>query len=210
MMPSPRRGAIRAVRISVLGATSMALATTAHLVGGGSLPPTTVLLVSGLVVGLVAVTATARRCRFGMLVALLAVEQVVLHWLFAGSATMAGCHGDPLTTGHHGGTVDAMGCAAATADGMGLAAAGLAGPAMWLAHAAAVLVTAWLLARGEAWLWRMAAKVVEAATATPADRPVGPRMVGHPAVRRLELPAAPESPAAPRGPPVPMKIIAGV
>jgi hypothetical protein len=188
----------------------MTLATTAHVVGGGSAPPVAVLVVCGLLVGQVAVTATARRCRFGALVALLAVEQVLLHWLFSASAATPGCHGVPLATAHHGGTLEAMGCADGTGDGLGPAALGSAAPAMWLAHAAAVLGTAWLLARGEVWLWRLAHKVVEAATATPADRPSGRRTVRHPAVRWLELPTPPASPAAPRGPPVRTKIIARV
>ena len=59
-----------------------------------------------------------------------------------------------------------------TGDAMGGAALGMATPAMWLAHSAAVLGTAWLLARGEAWLWRMADRVVRAATAKPTGRPV--------------------------------------
>ena len=92
MIRSPARGAIRAVRVGLLGTTSMTLATTAHLMGGGPLPPVGVLIVSGLLVGLVAVTATARRCRLRVLVALLAVEQVLLHWLFTAAAAMGGCH----------------------------------------------------------------------------------------------------------------------
>ena len=208
MSPTPARGAVRALRVALLGAASMTLATTAHVVGGGSVPPVAVLVVSGLLVGLVAVTATARRCRFGVLVALLAVEQVLLHWLFAAAAAMPGCNGVPLAAAHHGGSLEAMGCAAGTGDGSARMAA--LAPAMWLAHAAAVLGTAWLLARGEAWLWRMADEVVEAATAAPADRPAARRTVRQPAVRWLELPTPPSSPAAPRGPPVPTKLIARV
>jgi len=202
MIRSPARGAIRAIRVGFLGTTSMTLATTAHLMGGGPLPPVSILIVSGLLVGLVAVTATARRCRMRVLLALLAVEQVLLHWLFTAAAAMGGCDAGPLAAGHHGGTFDAMGCAAGTDNGMGGAALGMAAPAMWLAHSAAVLGTAWLLARGEAGLWRMADRVVSAATATPTGRPARPRTVRHPAVRRFELPTPPVSPAAPRGPPV--------
>ena len=185
----------------------MTLATTAHVVGGGLVPPAGVLVVSGLLVGLVAVTATARRCRFGVLAALLAVEQVLLHWLFAASAAMPGCHGAPLATAHHGGALEATGCTTGTAGGLGQVVLGSAGPAMWLAHAAAVLGTAWLLARGEAWLWRMADLVVKAATATPSARPARRRPERHPALRILDRPTAPLSPAAPRGPPVLTKII---
>ena len=195
------------MRIGLLGATSMTLATTAHVVGGGPVPPAGVLLVSGLLVGLVAVTVTARRCRFRVLVALLAVEQVLLHWLFTAAAAMTGCNGVPHATAHHGGSLEAMGCAPAPGDGMGGVALGTAAPAMWSAHAAAVLGTAWLLARGEAWLWRMADLVVKSATATLSDRHARRRTPRHPVGRVFDLPTAPISSAAPRGPPILAKII---
>ena len=204
MIRSPARGAIRAVRVGLLGTTSMTLATTAHLIGGGPLPPVGVLIVSGLLVGLVAVTATARRGHFGVLVALLAVEQALLHWLFTAAAAMGGCDTGPLAAGHH--MLGSMGCAAGTGDGMGGVVLGMAAP-MWLAHSAAVLGTAWLLARGEAWLWRMADRVVGSATAAPTGRPARRRAARHPAVRVFDLPTAPVSPATPRGPPVPSKSI---
>ncbi len=197
MIGSPARGAVRAVRVGSLGATSMTLATTAHLLGGGPLPPAGVLVVSGLLVGLVAGSATARRCRFGVLVALLAVEQALLHWLFSTAAATTGCDGGPIPGAHHGGALGAMGCVAGTGEGMGRAALGLAAPAMWLAHSAAVLATAWLLARGEAWLWRTADRVVSAATATPTDRSARRRAVRPPAVMVSDLPMAPVSPGAP-------------
>jgi hypothetical protein len=72
----------RAVRVAVLGATSLLLATSAHAVGGGDLPALGVLAVTAIVLGLVAVPLTARRCRTGVLLAVLGVQQTLLHLLF--------------------------------------------------------------------------------------------------------------------------------
>jgi hypothetical protein len=48
----------RAVRVAVLGATSLLLATSAHAVGGGDLPAPGVLAVTAIVLGLLAVPLT--------------------------------------------------------------------------------------------------------------------------------------------------------
>ncbi len=189
---SPDRGKLRAARAGALGAVSMVLATTAHLVGGGSLPPIAVLLAAGAVVGLIAVTVTARRCRMGVVVGLLGVEQLGLHWLFAGSAGGDLCVGSALTA-HHAGSLD---CTA-----MPAAAMAPSGPGMWLAHGFAVLATAWLLSRGEAWLWRLADRVVRTAYAAPARRATVRRPTHGAVAPVVALRSATFAPAAPRGPP---------
>ena len=150
-------GRTRLLRASVLGAVSLLLASGAHVVGGGHLPGPGVLAVCSVLLGLVAAVVTARRCRFGVLGLLLVGQQALLHTLFtvAGSAA----HVQLAATHHHG----------VPAPGVGVVATGPAmdmpGPswAMWLAHAVATLATAWLLARGEAWLWRATERVVVAA-----------------------------------------------
>lgn len=74
---------------------------------------------------------------------------------------------------------------------------------MTAAHVVAVLVTAWVLARGEAWLWRTVARVSAA-----AGLAVGHPMLSGPRRRRPVGPVvttcrtAVRSAAAPRGPPV--------
>ena len=75
---------------------------------------------------------------------------------------------------------------------------------MTAAHVVAVLVTAWVLARGEAWLWRTVARVA-AAAGLAVGHPSLPgstcASAGRPARHR---PAGPPSgpPPHPRGPPL--------
>ena len=76
----------RAARVTVLGATSLVLATSAHIIGGGALPSLGVLALTALVLGLVAVPLTGRRCRTVVLVAVLGVQQFLLHLVFTAVA----------------------------------------------------------------------------------------------------------------------------
>lgn len=124
----PTRGVLRTVRVAVLGATSMLLATTAHLVAGGQLPSIGVLLVAGVTVGLIAFTVTSRHCRLNPLIALLGAEQGSLHWLF-GSAAGGHCSGPA----HHAADFGPLSCSAAP---MQMAEQG---PLMMLTHVGAVL-----------------------------------------------------------------------
>lgn len=193
MTAAPVRGGARAGRTVVLGGSSLVLAAGAHLVGGAELPSATVLSVVGLVVGLVAVTLTARRCRLPVLLAVLGVEQVLLHEAFGASASVAsGC--GTGSTGHH-----AM-AAACWSTPMTTGAMEPMGWSMLLGHAIATLLTAWLLARGEAWCWRVVDQVVRAASAAPAPWP-GARARVHTTPFALALQGRHFVPAAPRGPP---------
>lgn len=186
----PTRGLLRAFRIGTLGATSMLLATTAHLMGGGQLPSLGVLAVAALAVGLVAVTMTSRRCRLIGLIGLLGAEQAGLHWLF-GAAGGGHCSG----SAHHAATVGGLSCSAAPMQMADL------GPLMVFTHVVAVVVTAWVMTRGEGVVWRLAARIVESAYAAPKAR----------LTARSGLPSAPSpvvaplvlafAPGVPRGPP---------
>jgi hypothetical protein len=73
---------------------------------------------------------------------------------------------------------------------------------MWGGHLIATLLTAGLVARGEAWLWRVANRIVQAATAAPAGRrePTVTTAVIPKPPKNLRSPAV-HAPAAPRGPP---------
>jgi hypothetical protein len=148
-------GRTRLLRASVLGGLSLLLASGAHVVGGGHPPGVGVLLVAATLLGMAAAVVTARRCRFGVLALLLAGQQALLHLLFTVASSAAPVH---LAQTHHH---------AAPPSGAGLVAPAMDMPGpgwvMWAAHAAATLATAWLLARGEAWLWRAAERVVVAA-----------------------------------------------
>jgi hypothetical protein len=187
----------RAVRVATLGAASLSLAVTAHQLGGGAQPSIGLLAVTALVLGMIALPLTTRRCRTVPLVGVLSIEQLLLHWLFATATGHAICPPAPLSgAAHHG--IDTT-CLSSTTEAMPVGSN--TGWTMWLAHAAAVIATAWVLARGEAWLWRTAERAVEAATAAPCVRPVTqPRKIG--VGFPLEaLSTSPYPAASPRAPP---------
>jgi hypothetical protein len=196
--PSPTRapagpltGGSRLARFGGLGLASYALAVGGHIVAGGGWPgwPVSIMLVALL--GVLGVAFTTRRRGLPSVLALLAGTQAGLHLLFSVLEAPASC---ALSTGGH----HAMpaGCSSSPA---GLAPAMLLPSLpMLAAHVAATVATAWVLACGEAWLWR----VVRRALAIPslgilseAPRPVvavGPTLGAR--VRR-------GGPDAPRGPP---------
>jgi hypothetical protein len=194
---APVRGAVRLARVGVLGGGSLLLATLAHMTGGGELPAAWVLTVTGVLLGVVAVTLTARRCRFGLLLAALTVQQLLLHLLFdSASRVVPGCHALTMPTGHavHG---VVQTCAMTTAmDPV------LPGWTMWAGHVLATVLTAALLARGETWLWRAADRVVAVATAAPGARPAR-RLARVTSVRPSVRPTRrARGAASPRGPPL--------
>lgn len=194
----------RAVRVAVLGATSLLLASSAHAIGGGDLPALGVLAVTAIVLGLVAVPLTARRCRTGVLLAVLGVQQTLLHLLFSSSAAHPGCDSSGLETAAH-----QLGAACAmhstgpmSVQSMGpMADAGTTSWTMIVAHIAATVATAWLLGRGEAWLWRTAEQAIRAALGSLTGRFADdrPRVIISWRMAPWISPAY-ES-AAPRGPP---------
>ena len=187
----------RAVRVAVLGAASLVLATSAHIIGGGTLPSLGVLALTALVLGLVAVPLTGRRCRTGVLVAVLGVQQSLLHLVLTAVAEQRGCGPSGLVaTAHQLGAA----CAMNMSMDMPMTAAGPSWP-MILAHAAGTAATAWLLARGEAWLWRTAEQVVRVA-GTTLTRGVGNDRDQLVMPRQMVVWTAPAyAVAAPRGPP---------
>jgi hypothetical protein len=202
----PATGWWRAARVGVLGGLSLLLATGAHVLGGGSLPGAGVLLVAALVLGLLAAVVTVRRCRFALLAGLLGVQQLALHELFtvAGAARTCTLGASGPASAAHPGHVPGVArliTSCASEGGMQMTT-GVPGWVMWAAHLGAVLVTAWVLARGEAWLWRAVDRVA-AAAGLAVHRPGSPlaREPGSTAYvgvhrRRLAYAAA-----APRGPP---------
>ncbi len=192
----PSSGWTRILRVAVLSGASLGLAALAHLLGGGELPSLALSLPLLLAIGTVAALVTARRCRLPILLALLGVGQLILHLLFqAGSRTLGGAGATGPHAGHE------------------LCPAGIALPSIidanqqphaWLmlaGHVLATTLTAWLLARGEAALWRLAERFLRAtrSSLTPWPRSAArDRVLG----TRPVLPSffAPDD-AAPRGPP---------
>jgi hypothetical protein len=194
----------RAVRVAALGATSLLLATSAHAVGGGDLPALGVLVVTALVLGLVAVPLTARRCRTGVLLAVLGVQQTLLHLLFSSAAARPGCDPSGLDAAAHqlGAACGMHGTGPMSVQNTGpMGDAGATSWTMIVAHIAATIATAWLLGRGEAWLWRTAEQAIRAALGSLTGRLADdrPRLIISWRTSPWIAPAY--EPAAPRGPP---------
>jgi hypothetical protein len=197
----PTRGATRWLRVGFLGGVSLILATVAHVAGGGQLPTAGVLATTALFLGFAAVGLTARRCRFGVLLGVLMVQQTLLHVLFDAAARVApGCEVTSMAGMEHAAHAALQVCDPSVMASM--APTGhLPSWGMWAAHLVATILTAGLLTRGEAWLWRVADEIVQAAQATPGGRPES-----EPARVLIAPPLAladpnPYSPADPRGPP---------
>lgn len=184
------QGWVRLARAGILGAVSLLLATAGHIVGGGALPGAALLALTGGGLALIAVSLTGRRVKFATLFSVLALEQVLLHLLFHAASAGNGC--TAVAMPGHGMTV-------ATVCGTAAGAAAY-GWSMVLGHTVAVLLTAWLMARGERWLWRVVDRIHAYAGARPARRRRAPaasivtRTVGHGRITWL--------PAGARAPPV--------
>lgn len=179
----------------------MTLAAGAHLAGGGTLPPVVVLLVLTLLTGTAAVALTGRRLTGPALAAVLTVQQLALHYLFAATAGLApvGCAG--AVVGHHGAATLPAGCTDLVSTTMTEPMSAMSGGSMLLAHVVATVVTTWFLAHGEARLWALADRLVDAAHAAPGRWPS--RRLR--ATRTLPVVRAwvtrPASAAGPRAPP---------
>ena len=186
--PGPLSGRLRLLRVGVLGASGYGLAAGAHAVAGGAAPGWPVALMLATLLGVLGVAFTARRRGLAALLAVLIATQAVLHGLFSLLDGAAGC--SMVAAGHH--TMTAV-CGPSGGGAMVVPSV-----PMLLAHLAATAATAWLLARGEAWLWR----VVREALATPvalrpsddAHEPVSVRDEVRPSARLV-------GPDAARGPP---------
>jgi hypothetical protein len=203
-MIAPTRGADRVFRVLVLSQSSLLLAGGAHLAGGGGSPSAGALVLAAGLVIMVAAAVTARRCRLPLLLFVVGAEQLGLHVIFgagAGAGAVAGACAPASLLGHaHAGSSATCSPAASTVAGSGDATI-----AMVVAHLLAVLVTACLLSRGEAWLWSAADLIIQAAALLPAlvrIPAVSPQPVGLTTQRPTRLAG---SPAAPRGPPLPRR-----
>lgn len=163
---TPTRGGLRLLRAAALGGSSLALAGGAHLAGGGRLPGPATLGALALLVGTVAVALTGRRCRGPLLIGVLGIEQFALHIVLSAAAA-------PVRWADPGGAVhSALGHSAlghSALDHLTLPAAAQSGAAatMLVAHLLATVATAWLLARGEAWFWRVASQAMRILRAGP-------------------------------------------
>lgn len=160
----------RLLRAGTIGATILALAAAAHMLGGGSLPEPLILGALAALTTLASTVATRFRLGLPAMVALLGASQFALHQAFdllsSGSGTAVPAMAMPSLHDH------SLSAAAQTAAALQEAtAAGVAGGAMSMsvsmsahsgglamtaAHAAATVATAVVLAKGEAALWALA------------------------------------------------------
>ncbi len=145
----PTAGPWRLARVAGLGIAAYGLAVGAHVGAGGGLPgwPASVMLTALL--GVLGVAFTTRRRRLPALLGVLTAAQVVLHVILSLLEAPASSCG-LVAVGHHVATSSCDPSAATT----GSVAMAVPSLPMLLAHLAATAVTAWVLARGEAWLWR--------------------------------------------------------
>lgn len=202
--PPPVRDGQRLLRVGVLGGSSMSLATGGHLLGGGQLPSAGVLAVTAVLLGMGALTITARRVRFPALLVLLGLEQLLTHLLFSAAAgsNMAACQTMNTASGHHPGGLGSQLLASCAGSDAVAGQMSTHGWPMLAAHAVATVLTGWLLARGEAQLWALTERMVEAATAVPSGWPQSSPRTRTVLVATM-LGPLPRSAAAPRAPPAP-------
>lgn len=141
---------MRAGRATLLTALVITLAAAAHASAGGALigPIPFVTLMAMLApLGWYAVRT---RLSARHLVVLLGAGQLLVHGLITAMQPTGG-GGAARPMAHHPVLVDGSSA---------LPTASASSWAMWLAHIAATLATAWVLARGEAALWRVIARLV--------------------------------------------------
>jgi hypothetical protein len=185
------RGTLRLFRAVLITGMATSLAAAGHVLGGGTLPaPGTVAVLAGLLLVPVAWVA-ARELSFLTLLGVLGAGQLLLHEAFTSLSAPAVCL--PSLTGQmprHGQAME-MQCSAAEPASMSLhLGTGADSPPMLAGHVLALLVTAWLLRKGEVALWLLLAWL----------RPLVqlPRPAGTVPVRQRPMPAGRPYVPAPR------------
>lgn len=177
----PQRGRVRLARTGVFALVCLALAGAAHVAAGGALPPLGVLLIAALPVWFGGWLLTSRRLGVPALTGALGAAQVGLHAFFHATAAHASAaqasavaphitataaehaahlgHGDPSGAAGFAGLTQAAPGLATHGGTLDLLTAGLS-PVMLLAHLAATLASALVLAYGEDVLWRVLRRFV--------------------------------------------------
>ena len=174
------RGVVRAVRASAAASVVVMLASAAHAGAGGAAPATGPILLGTALIAPICWLLAARRLTLGRLASLLTVAQLPIHLALS---ALPSEH-----AGHHG--IPALGVGTGAGDEA----------LMLAAHIVAALAAAWLLARGEAVLWRVVRRLAprRLEIALPARRPL---LV--PTARRYAVRRRPWSARLSRGPPLP-------
>ena len=209
----PVTGWRRLVRVAALGVSCYGLAVAAHVGAGGGGPGWLVSVILACLLGLLGVVLTTRRRGLPSLLLTLTTVQAGLHWLFGvidgpsmnHSMGLAMTCAAPAAGQHHMAAACTSAAAASTGSSQATSMAdSMAAPMvmpsvpMLVAHLAATVATAWLLARGEAWLWRTIARLFW--MPTPASPHAIPGVTSR--YHQVLIPAARQAnPAAPRAPP---------
>jgi hypothetical protein len=153
----PAQAPLPLLRALTVTGMILGLAATAHTAGGGGLPAPGVLALLAALVLLPVTILARRRLGLGVIAASLGAGQLALHAAFtAFPGPVDHCASSGMVHEHHQVTAVA-GCMAGTGSTAMHPADLVPVPAMTAAHLAAVGLTALLLARGEAALWRMLA-----------------------------------------------------
>lgn len=197
-----RQAPFHLLRTGLLSIATVSLAAGAHVLAGGTLPALPVLAALIALTLLVSVLATKVRLGLPAMTAVLGAGQLLLHEAFGAlSGTTGPMAGMPTGHQHDDGAAFAS-ALQHLSTGPGSPAAAASGghpllahdPGMLLAHAAATLLTALMLARGEAALWALAAWLMPLfRVASPAALPV--------------LSRAPRAPRAPEPPRLPWRTL---
>lgn len=145
-------GVLRLVRPLLVTGTVWMLAAGAHVLGGGTLPAAEISTALIALVLMVVMFVLGRRLSMGRIAAVLGIGQVLLHQALSLLSAETAC-GTSLPGSHHH-AVQAGACLTQVPEPLPQADAGLA---MSLAHLLAAAVTAALLSRAEAALWRLVA-----------------------------------------------------
>ncbi|MET3720605.1 MULTISPECIES: hypothetical protein [unclassified Arthrobacter] len=146
------RAPFHSLRAASLSTGILALASGAHVLGGGDLPAPGILLAVLALTVLTANTATRLKLNVATMTTVLGAGQFALHEVFT---TFSG----PVQTGSHAPAAahHLSGAAIPTLDAGHIHAAGSpAGILMLAAHTVATVACALLLAKGEAALWSLA------------------------------------------------------
>lgn len=162
------RAPFHSLRAAMVAAMIVILAAAAHVVGGGELPAPGILAAVMALTGMAATAATRLKLNFAAMAALLGTGQLVLHEAFSAFSSPA-WPGQPAGTGRYLGhhtpsgqlaglpladlPLDAANSAATHLHQFDTVWAGL----MPAGHSLATLACAFLLAKGEAALWSLAA-----------------------------------------------------
>ncbi|MBL0885707.1 hypothetical protein [Myceligenerans indicum] len=200
---------MRVVRTLLLASTSLSLAALAHGLGGGELPGLGAMVALGILTVSASCLVAQARPRVWTLVPFLGAVQFFLHHAMAWSATATASGlgtAQPFGhAGHHSGAAVTAAVAPTSHTALAGAQGHLANPRMVVLHLAAILVTAVLMAVGEA-TTRVALQVfrhvVPELTAPRMPTPDRPRVHPRPAVLPTPLSVLLARSTPRRGPPV--------